>query len=92
MPDWLVDQISYVLDRLVYLGIQSHQCMEATPSLACANKVRPADFSSNYAQILTDFLLFYWFSVRFVGDHIPIRLELPGDGRRMMRNSWLRKA
>lgn len=35
---YLLHRITAMAHRFAFYGIHSHRCMEATPSLACANK------------------------------------------------------
>lgn len=61
-----------------FYGIESHRCMETTPSLACANK---CVFCWRY---IHPNLLIWFLFILSTTDIIQIQLEHPGNGKLMM--------
>ena len=69
-----------------FYGIESHRCMETTPSLACANK----------CVFCWRLVISYWVSIlcltfRGLIDIIVIQWERPGNGKRMMPKLWFKE-
>lgn len=69
-----------------FYGIESHRCMETTPSLACANK----------CVFCWRLVTMYWVSIlcltfRGLIDIIVIQWERPGNGKRMMPKLWFKE-
>jgi len=71
-----------------FYGIESHRCMETTPSLACANKCVFCWRLINHHFSLFFFL--YNFLFLSNKDIIQIQLVRHGNGKRMMLKQYVK--